>query len=200
MRKALVFLLALCCSGCLGAGSGEGLTLGGDGLNIGPSQEVRDEIALSKAETDNALLKRESDTKLEQEKKDGEARRESLRRFAFVGGAVTVFVGIGFAGKLITPLAGQAVAALDTALELRRSRRMEVTVEMGPGGYRGHLLAEGYSQEEIAALVQETPALDGPRVAALQGRVGSQGMKVLDRVGELDSVLRSDVLDQGLSQ
>lgn len=182
-------LLSLLCTSCLGAARGEGFTLNGDGVNIGPSQEARDEIAKGKAALANTLDKLEGEVAIEQGAKSKETQREAMRQLALAGAVTLGLIGIGCAGKLSTPLAAQAVAGLRTVLELRRSRRLEITLEVGPGGYKGHLLAEGYGQEELAVLVQQAPALDAPKVAALQARIGPHGMKALADADEMDSAL-----------
>ena len=185
---AMILLLATA-TGCLGAGKGEGLTLDGRGLTVGPSQETRDEIARGKAALENTIARNESEAGITQAEKDGLTRREALKQVALALAVATAVVGLGFAGKLAAPLAGQGVEGLRAALELRQSKRLEISLEVGPGGYSGHLLAEGYTQEEITDLVHHTPVLDAPRVQMLQGRVGNHGLRLLAERGEIEETL-----------
>ena len=107
-----------------------------------------------------------------------------------VTSAVALLVlGAGYAGKAMTPMAAQGVEALRTALEIRKVKRLEVNLEIRPGGYSGHLLAEGYTDEEIAKIVRKAPALDAPRLQQLQTRVGPRGMRALIEAGDLDATL-----------
>jgi len=184
-----VIILATTTTGCLGAAKGEGLTIGNGLLTIGPSQEARDDIAQGKAALENTIEKNESAAKIEQGELDGEARREALDQIALAAAVAAVVVGVGFGGKQAAPLAREAVGALDAALELRRSKRLEITLEVGPNGYAGHLLAEGYTQAEITDLVHQTPVLDAPRVQQLQIQAGPRGMRILAERGEVEETL-----------
>jgi len=185
----LVILLLATTTGCLGAGKGDGLTLDGRGLTVGPSQETRDEIARGKAALESAIARNESEARIEQKAKDGQAHREALKQVALALALATTVAGVGFGLKLSAPLAAEGVEGLRAALELRRSKRLEISLEVGPGGYSGHLLAEGYSQAEITDLVHHTPVLDAPRVQMLQGRVGDRGMRLLAERGEIEEAL-----------
>ena len=185
---AMILLLATA-TGCLGAGKGEGLTLDERGLHVGPSQETRDEIALGKAALENTIAGNESEARIEQKAKDGQAHREALKQVVLALALATTVAGVGFGLKLSAPLVAEGVEGLRAALELRRSKRLEISLEVGPGGYSGHLLAEGYSQAEITDLVHHTPVLDAPRVQMLQGRVGDRGMRLLAERGEIEETL-----------
>jgi len=190
MKTLIVLLLLLStATACLGAGKGEGLTLDGRGLTVGPSQETRDEIARGKAALESAIARNESEARIEQKAKDGQAHREALKQVALALALATTVAGVGFGLKLSAPLAAEGVEGLRAALELRRSKRLEISLEVGPGGYSGHLLAEGYSQAEITDLVHHTPVLDAPRVQMLQGRVGDRGMRLLAERGEIEEAL-----------
>ncbi|GEM_PF-1367258 len=185
---AMILLLATA-TGCLGAAKGEGLTLDGRGLTVGPSQETRDEIARDKAALENTLTKNESEARIEQKAKDGTTHREALKQVALALAVAAAVTGVGFGLKLTAPLAAEGVEGLRAALELRRSKRLEISLEVGPQGYSGHLLAEGYSQAEITDLVHQTPVLDAPRVQMLQGRVGDRGLRLLAKRGEIEETL-----------
>lgn len=185
----MIILLLATATGCLGAAKGEGMTIGNDLITIGPSQSVRDDIALGKAALANTIAKNESGSEIEQDAKDGETHREALKQTALAAAVGLAMAGVGFGLKLAAPMAREAVAALNAALELRRSKRLEISLEVGPGGYSGHLLAEGYTQAEITDLVHQTPALDAPRVQQLQIQAGPRGMQILAERGEIEETL-----------
>lgn len=185
---AMILLLGTA-TGCVGAAKGEGFTLDGRGLTVGPSQETRDAIARDKAAAEIQNTEAEAVARIEQGELDGERQREVLSKIALAIAVAAVVVGVGFGGKLATPLVREAVGGLEAALELRRSKRLEISLEVGPGGYSGHLLAEGYTQEELTDLVHKTPVLDGPRVQMLQGRIGDRGLRLLAERGEIEEAL-----------
>ncbi len=185
---AMILLLATA-TGCLGAAKGEGLTLDGRGLTVGPSQEERDRIARDKAALANTIAKNESEAGVEQEAKDGQTRREAMKQIALAVAVAAAVAGVGFGLKLAAPLAREAVGGLEAALALRQSKRLEISLEVGPQGYSGHLLAEGYTQAEITDLVHQTPVLDAPRVQQLQIQAGSRGMRILAERDELGETL-----------
>ena len=189
-RCMVVFMFAvLFCSGCA-ASRGEGVTIGP--INTGASQAMRDEIAQERTEAE--IYKVEAQTEMERARtvsgiEQGELTGDVWRKVLLwcglalaVGG---VAVGVGYAGAQVAPLAAQAVSAL----EVKRARRLEISLEVGPSGYVAHLLSEGYNHDEIAQLVRNAPALDGPRVQVLQERVGNRGMGVLLARGELDEAI-----------
>jgi len=120
---------------------------------------------------------------------DGSTKRDALMALALAAMLGLAVVSLGFAGKLTAPLAGQGVEGLRAALELRRSKRLEISVEVGSSGYVGHLLAEGYDRDELLDLVRQNPALDAPKVLALQDRVGDRGVRLLVDRGELEETL-----------
>ena len=193
MRKytiaAVIILLATLTTGCLGAGRGEGASIGNGFITIGPSQEVRDGIAQGKALVANTIEKNESEAGIEQDAEDGQAHREAVKQIALAAAVGLAVAGVGFGLKLTAPLAREAVGGLEAALELRRSKRLEISLEVGPGGYSGHLLAEGYTQAEITDLVHKTPVLDAPRVQRLQIQAGDRGMRILADRGEIEAAL-----------
>ena len=185
---AMILLLATA-TGCLGAAKGEGLTLDGRGLTVGPSQEIRDKIANDAADAEIANDAAETAAEIEQQAKDGQTRREAMKQMALAVAVAAAVAGVGFGLKLAAPLAREAVGGLEAALALRQSKRLEISLEVGPQGYSGHLLAEGYTQAEITDLVHQTPVLDAPRVQQLQIQAGSRGMRILAERDELGETL-----------
>ena len=185
---AMILLLATA-TGCLGAAKGEGLTLDGRGLTVGPSQEIRDKIANDAADAEIANDAAETAAEIEQQAKDGQTRREAMKQIALAVAVAAAVAGVGFGLKLAAPLAREAVGGLEAALALRQSKRLEISLEVGPQGYSGHLLAEGYTQAEITDLVHQTPVLDAPRVQQLQIQAGSRGMRILAERDELGETL-----------
>ena len=185
---AVTILLATA-TGCLGAAKGEGLTLDGRGLTVGPSQEIRDKIANDAADAEIANDAAETAAEIEQQAKDGQTRREAMKQIALAVAVAAAVAGVGFGLKLAAPLAREAVGGLEAALALRQSKRLEISLEVGPQGYSGHLLAEGYTQAEITDLVHQTPVLDAPRVQQLQIQAGPRGMQILAERGEIEETL-----------
>jgi hypothetical protein len=196
----MIILLATVTTGCLGADKGEGMTLNAQGLNIGASQEERDrltwertqaeianETARTQAEIENERARTEAT--IEQSRQTGKVWRVVLLALGVTSAVALLVLGAGYAGKAMTPMAAQGVEALRTALEIRKVKRLEVNLEIGPEGYSGHLLAEGYTDEEIAKIVRKAPALDAPRLQQLQARVGPRGVKALADAGELNEIL-----------
>jgi len=74
---------------------------------------------------------------------------------------------------------------------VKQAQRLEVILEIGPGGYSAKLLANGYDPGEITQIVQAAPALNAPRLAELQARVGDRGMQLLAERGEVEETLTS---------
>jgi len=188
---AVVILVAAGCSS-----RGEGITVDGDGLHVGTSLAKRDQIAQDKANAEIAQI--EARTVIEREAAAVSIERaiemDKVTRLVVkaVGVALAIgllAIGIGYGGKAAAPLAAEGVAAFKAKQEARASRRLEVILEIGPGGYSARLLTAGYDPEEIAQIVQAAPALDAPRLQALQGRVGDRGMRALVDRGELGRAL-----------
>ena len=196
-RVLIILLLALLVPGCSCAARGDGVTLGGDdGLVIGTSLAKRDQIAQDKGNAEIDQL--QARTVIEQDR--AAAGIEQSAEMSKVTRPVVLAVGIGLALAVVaigggyalqyaTPMAKQGVAALETTLEIRKVKRLEISLEIGAGNYSGHLLAEGYTKEELADLVHQNPALDGPKVLALQGRIGDRGMQLLADRGEIEDAL-----------
>ena len=192
MKRLLVllgFVFVVLCAGYGAASRGEGITIGNGFINTGASQAVRDWIARERTEAEISMKEAKTEAGIEQSAKTGEIWRKVLFAVGIAAAVAAVAVGIGYAGKQVTPLAGQGVAALETALEIRKVKRLEVSLEIGAGTYSGHLLAEGYTKEELTDLVHQNPALDGPKVLALQKRVGDRGLRLLADRGEIQETL-----------
>jgi len=194
-RYVILAVILLLAAGCA-ASRGEGITIGNGLVNTGASQAERDGIARERTEAEIAKVEAETDMKqakteagIEQNKLTGEVWRRVLLYLGVATALAGVVVGLGYAGKQATPLASQGVAALETALEIRKVKRLEVSLEVGPDGYAGHLLAEGYTRQEIADLIRQNPALDGPKVLALQSQAGPRGMRILAERGEIEETL-----------
>jgi len=194
-RHATLIAILLLATGCA-ASRGEGVTIGNGLINTGASQAERDRIArertqaeIAKVEAETAMREAQTQAGIEQDALTGVVTRKVLGWGGLALALAAVAIGIGYAGKQATPLASQGVAALETALEIRKVKRLEVTLEIGAGGYSGHLLAEGYTQAEITDLVHQNPALDGPKVLALQGRVGDRGLRLLAERGEIEDAI-----------
>ena len=198
MKRHVIIILVmilLLTTGCA-ASRGEGISVGNGFINTGASQETRNQVVqertqaeIDKVEADTAMQEAKTQAGIEQGALTGEVWRKVLLWGGLAAAVAGLAIGIGYAGKQVTPLAGQAVAALETTLEIRKVKRLEVSVEIGVDGYVGHLLAEGYTRDEIADLVHQNPALDGPKVLALQGQVGDRGMRALADRGELEETL-----------
>lgn len=183
----------LAATGCA-ASRGEGITIGP--INTGASQGMRDEIAqgrtqaeIAKVEAETAMKQARTRAGIEQGALTGEVWRKVLLAVGIAAAVAAVLVGVGFGGKLAAPLVREAVGGLEAALELRRSKRLEISLEVGPNGYAGHMLAEGYTQAEITDLVHQTPVLDAPRVQQLQIQAGPRGMQILADRGEVEEAL-----------
>jgi len=201
MRNALIILnclaLVILCS-C--AKQGEGVTLDGHGLTVGASQEARDrvvgertaaEIALAraKAEAEIADHQKKTDASIEQTRRWGPAWRTVAIGLAIAAALTIVALSAGYGLQYAAPMAAQGVKALQVASEIRQGKRLEVTLEIGPGGYSARLRAEGYTHSELADLIHQNPALDGPRLQELQSRIGPHGMRSLARTGDLETTL-----------
>lgn len=196
-RVLIILLLALLVPGCSCAARGDGVTLGGDdGLVIGTSLAERDRIArertqseVAKVAAETAMREAQTQAGIEQGAAMGKVTRPVVLALGIAAALAAVAIGLGYAGKQVTPLASQGVAALATALEIRKVKRLEISLEIGAGNYSGHLLAEGYTKDELNDLVHQNPALDGPKVLALQGRIGDRGMQLLADRGEIEETL-----------
>ena len=194
MKKLLVlFVFVVLCSGCA-ASKGEGVTIGP--INTGASQAARDKITeertrseVTKVAAETAMKEARTQAGIEQSAEMGKIWRVVVLALGVAAAAAALWIGGGYALERATPMAAQGVAALATSLEIRKVKRLEVSLEIGPGGYVGHLLAEGYTREEIADLIRDNPALDGPRVQQLQIQAGPRGMKILAERGELETTL-----------
>jgi len=197
-RVVIILLLAFLAAGC--AARGEGMTLNGDGLNVGASQEARDkvvrertqaEIANTTAQTQADIEEQQKRTEadVEQGRETGKVLRVVLLALGMAAAMTGLWIGGGYALNAATPMAQQGVRALETALELRKVKHLEMTLQIGSGGYTGHLLARGYTQAELAELIRQNPALDAPRLQQLQARIGPHGMRSLTNAGELEETL-----------
>jgi len=199
MKRAIVILLlTLLVPGC--AARGEGVTLNGDGLTVGASQAARDQVVRERtqAEIANTTAQTQADIEdqqkrteasIEQGRETGKVSRVALLALAMAAAIACLWIGGGYALQRATPMASQGVKALEMALELRKAKRLEVRLEIGPDGYSGHLLAEGYTHNELADLIRQNPALDAPRLQQLQARIGPHGMRSLADAGELETAL-----------
>jgi len=194
-RHATLIAILLLATGCA-ASRGEGVTIGNGLINTGASQAERDKITeertrseIAKVEAETAMREAKNAAAIEQGAMTGEVWRKVLLWGGLAAALAGVAIGIGYAGKQATPLAQQGVAALETALEIRKVKRLEVSLEIGDGGYSGHLLAEGYTHDELTELIHQNPALDGPKVLALQNRVGDRGLQLLADRGEIEETL-----------
>ena len=192
MRRLLVLfgfvILTAMITGCA-ASRGEGITIGNGLVNTGASQAERDRIArerteaeISKVEAETAMKEAKTQAGIEQNAKTGEIWRKVLFAVGIAAAVAAVAIGIGYASKQATP-------ALETALEIRKVKRLEISLGIGPGGYNALLLAEGYEATEISDLVRQNPALDAPRVQELQNRVGDRGLRLLADRGEVEETL-----------
>ena len=196
MRRNLVFvvMITLLATGC--ASRGEGLTINSKGLHVGTSLAKRDQIAQDKADVEIAQVVARTELErdrtaagIERAAAMAEVTRPVILALGVAAALAVVAIGIGYAGQRAAPLAAQGVEALRVNRDIRKARRLEVILEIGPGGYSGHLLAEGYEPAEIARIVQAAPALDAPRLQELQGRVGDRGMRLLAERGEVEETL-----------
>ena len=183
--SALVVVILAC-----GCGSrGEGLTINRDGLHVGTSLSKRDQIAQDKSNAELAQLR--ARTEIEQE-----AAAASIER-AEAMGAVTrpVVFTLGLALALGVAAAGlgygaqRAAPALGMALEVRKARQFQIALDVSSDGCHASFKALGYDPKEIAEIVRASPALDAPRLAELQTRVGDRGVKALLANGELETAL-----------
>ena len=180
-------LLTLAVSGC--GSRGEGLTLNKDGLHVGTSLAQRDKLAedKSRAELEQLRARTQSEqdaaaARIEQAAEMGTVTRPAILALGMALAVGIAAVGLGFGAK-------QAAPALSVALEVKRARRLEVILEIGPGGYSAKLLTTGYDPREIAQIVKAAPALDAVRLQELRGRVGDRGVRLLQERGELETVL-----------
>ena len=183
--SALVVVILAC-----GCGSrGEGLTINGDGLHVGTSLSKRDQIAQDKSNAELAQLR--ARTEIEQE-----AAAASIER-AEAMGAVTrpVVFTLGLALALGVAAAGlgygaqRAAPALGMALEVRKARQFQIALDVSSDGCHASFKALGYDPGEIAQIIQGAPLLDAPKLAELQSRVGTRGVKALLANGELETTL-----------
>ena len=190
----VIIAVILTTAGC--SSRGEGLTLNSDGLHIGTSLAERDRIARDKSNAEIAQIV--ARTELEQDRTaagiDQAAAMAKVTRpvvlaLGVAAAVAVVAIGIGYAGQRAAPLAAEGVEALRASLEIRKARRLEVVLQIGPGGYNANLTAIGYEPAEIARIVQAAPALDAPRLQELQGRVGDRGMRLLAERGEVEETL-----------
>jgi len=184
----------LAAAGC--SSRGEGLTIDGDGLHVGTSLAKRDQIAQDKANAEIAQIETrtqiERDTaaaSIERAAEMGKVTRPVVKVLGVALAIGLLAVGIGYGGKAAAPLAAEGVAAFKAKQEARASRRLEVILEIGPGGYSARLLTAGYDPGEIAQIVRAAPALDAPRLQALQDRVGNHGLRLLAERGEIEEAL-----------
>jgi len=187
-------LLVLMNSGC--AARGEGITVGNGLINTGASQVERDRIArertqaeIAKVEAETVMKQAQTQAAIEQGERTGAVWRAVLLSGGIAAAIACLWISGGYALQRATPMAQQGVRALETALELRKAKSIEITMQIGPNGYVGHLLAQGYTQAELADLIRQNPALDAPRLQQLQARVGPHGMKALSEAGELETTL-----------
>ena len=196
-RILILLLLALLVPGCSCAARGDGVTLGGDdGLVIGTSLAKRDQIAQDKGNAEIAQLQArtviEQDRAaagIEQSAEMGKVTRPVVLAVGIGLALAAVAIGGGYALQYATPMAKQGVAALETALEIRKVKRIEISLKIDEGNYSGHLLAEGYTKDELADLIRDNPALDAPRIQQLQMQAGPRGMKILANRGEIAETL-----------
>ena len=187
-RAALgAFVVVILACGC--GSRGEGITLNSDGLHVGTSLSQRDRIAESKSNAELAQLR--ARTEIEQDR--AAASIVESEKMGTVTRPVVLAIGLGVAlGVAAIGLgygAQRAEPALRTALEVKRARRLEVILEIGPGGYSAKLLTTGYDPGEVAQIVQAAPALNAPRLAELQARAGDRGVRLLAERGELETAL-----------
>ena len=190
-----ILLLAAMITG-YAASKGEGITIGP--INTGASQAARDKIAeertqseVTKVAAETAMREAQTQAGIEQGAEMGKIWRVVVLALGVAAAVAALWIGGGYALERATPMAAQGVKALETTLEIRKVKRLEVSLEISAGNYSGHLLAEGYTKDELADLVHQNPALDGPKVLALQGRVGERGMRLLANRGELEETLKS---------
>jgi len=188
---AVVILMAAGCSS-----RGEGLTIDGDGLHVGTSLAKRDQIAQEKADAEIAQIEARTQIEreaaaasIEQSAEMGKVTRPVVKVLGMALALGLLAIGIGYGGKAAAPLAAEGVAAFKAKQEARASRRLEVILEIGPGGYSARLLTAGYDPGEIAQIVKAAPALDAPRLQALQYRVGDRGLRLLAERGEIEETL-----------
>ena len=187
---AMILLLTLLASGCsCSAKDGGGWTWNKDGIHFGTSLSERDRIAKERAQAEIENGRKATDAKNERDAKNAEANREMLKGLGIAAAIALGVVGMGHAGKLAAPLAAQGVAGLETALAVRKAKRFEISLDVTRDSCQAHFLAEGYSDEEIAQIVHNAPALDAPRVQQLQIRAGYHGMQALADRGELEETL-----------
>ena len=192
--SALLVLLALLICGC--SSRGEGLTINSDGLHVGTSLAKRDQIAQGKANAEIAQIlartKLEIDrmtASIERAAEMGKVTRPVVLALGIALAISLLALGIGYGSQATAPLAAEGVKALQVQLDIRKARRLEVVLQIGPGGYVVNLTAVGYEPAEIARIVQSAPALNAPRLAELQGRIGPHGMQALVDAGELENTL-----------
>jgi len=192
---SVAVLVVILATGC--ASRGEGLTIDSSGLNIGASLAQRDKIAEDKSNAELAQLR--ARTVIEQDKaaasiEQGAELGRVMRPVVLalgIGLAIGLLaIGVGYGGLAAAPLAAEGVAALRVRQEAQATRRLEVIMEIGPGGYSAKLLTAGYDPKEIAQIVKAAPALDAPRLQQLQERVGDHGMRRLVQRGELEETLK----------
>lgn len=202
---ALVVVMALVLGSQMTPTRGGGMTAGP--VVVGPSQEARDTVAQertraeiadqrAKTQTDIAIRQAQTQADLAQARLNGERLRQLaliITVALFIGG---LLLASGLTARAATPALGEAVEGLRLVAEVQRGRRVEISLEVGPDSYVARLLAEGMTPEDIAALVQQAPALDAPRVLALQRRVGARGMAILARREELSATIESIAEDR----
>ena len=194
MKRFMILLLVVLASGC--SSRGEGLTINGDGLHVGTSLAARDQIAQDKADAEIAQIAARTQSErdrtaagIEQSAEFGKVTRPAILAIGLAAALVVAAIGVGYASKQATPLAAQGVEALRVRLDIRKVRSLEVILQIGPGGYNANLTAIGYEPGEIAQIISNSPALNAPRLAELQGRVGGRGMQLLANRGEIEEAL-----------
>jgi len=190
----VIAVVIMAAAGC--SSRGEGLTINGDGLHVGTSLAKRDQIAQDKANAEIAQIEARTQIEreaaaasIEQSAEMGKVTRPMVKALGVALAIGLLAVGIGYGGRAAAPLAAEGVAAFKVKQEARASRRLEVILEIGPGGYSARLLTAGYDSGEIAQIVRAAPALDAPRLQALQDRVGDRGLRLLARRGEIEETL-----------
>ena len=187
---AIILFLALLISGCsCSAKDGNGMTWNKDGVHFGTSLSERDRIAKEHAWAEIENEREAAAAKNERDAKNAEANREMLKNLGMAAAIALGVVGLGYAGKLAAPLAAQGVAGLETALAVRKAKRFEISLDVTRGSCQAHFLAEGYSDEELARVIHNAPALNAPRIQQLQIRAGHHGMRALAEHGELEETL-----------
>ena len=197
MILAVILALALAVLGAAGCSSrGEGLTINSKGLHVGTSLAKRDQIAQDKADAEIAQVVAQTELEqartaasIEQSAAMAEVTRPVVLALGVAVALAVVAIGGGYGGKVVAPLAAEGVAAMRVKQTARAARRLEVVLQIGPGGYNANLTAIGYEPEEIAQIVQAAPALDAPRLQELRGRVGDRGMRLLAERGEVEETL-----------